>query len=502
MNRLLSLLILLVTAFCLTAGCSDDPATPTTKSPTLIDVDMPATATAFTRVVGRAGHPLATAEGSFALQGFNKHYDFGLSAVLLSLQVTNTGDQTHAGPVSLTFHHFLPFGVILLNPPEGEPTYEFPFSDSDGMWSPAESSLPLTIAIAVAPQTDFSFTAELGLGFGPQSGVVRGVVWRDENGDGVRDATEPGTSGLAVDLFAGSSGTNPLPVPRRVYPDQNGEYGFGGLAAGLYHVRVESRPYLTSSTPLAVDLELMAADGYVAPVDSVDFGFTMLAVDTLTLAATADATIRADNSARANDNHGADPYLGVGTTRESTGPNDAIRGLVRFDLAFVEQPVVAAYLEMTIASFRDGFNQTYQLNLHPIVASGDRTPWIEGNGTEVGPAPEGVVWVDDAYGVAWIGAGDGGDINNQTQPDFDPLPAASTVVVQSEHASGDVISWDVTDLVNSWREGTTPNYGVFVRDVNPDESFRQVWFWSRDALLREYEIGGAQEGPRLVLMFE
>jgi len=220
------------------------------------------------------------------------------------------------------------------------------------------------------------------------------------------------------------------------------------------------------------------------------------------LAATADAMIRADSSARANDNHGADPYLGVGTTRESSGPNDAIRGLVQFDLTFVDRPVVAAYLEMTVARFRDGFNQTYHLNLNPIVESGDRTPWIEGNGTEVGPAPEGVVWVDSAYGVAWIGSGDGGDINNQSQPDFDPMPAANTVVVQSEHGAGDVISWEVTDLVNSWREGTIPNHGVFVRDVNPGGSFRQIWFWSRDALLRDYQIAGAQTGPRLVLMFE
>ncbi len=60
----------------------------------------------------------------------------------------------------------------------------------------------------------------------------------------------------------------------------------------------------------------------------------------------------------------------------------------------------------------------------------------------------------------------------------------------------------MTDLVNSWRDGSLANHGIVVRDVNPAGTFRQVWFWSRDALLRDYQIFGAQSGPRLVLVFE
>lgn len=497
-----SLLFLALAISCLATGCSDDPVSPGAKSPTVITADIPWVATAFTAVAEQAQQPLQPADGPFVLRGFNKWYDGLQGALVMSLQVINDSDTPRSGPVSLTFLRFNPFGVVLLDPPPGTPTSTFTFSDGDGVWSPGESSLPLTIAIAVIPEVDVSFTAELAVGFGPLSGAISGTVWRDENSDGLRDAAEPGAGGLEVHLYEGSSSQILLPTPNRVFPGSDGTFRFGGLAAGSYHLRIEPPTYLTATTPTIVDVELPAADGYVASVDSVDFGFTMLDVGAVTLPAAADATIRADFTPRTNDNHGADPYLGVGTTRELTGPTDAIRGLVRFDLAFVDRPVTAATLEMTIARFRDGSNQTYDLNLNPIVPSGDRTPWIEGNGTEVGPAPPGVEWVDAAYGVAWVGAGDGGDLNNQSQPDFDPVAAAGTLVVQSDQRSGDVIRWDVTDLVNSWRTGARPNHGVIVRDLNPEGSFRQIWFWARDALVREYPITGAQEGPRLVLEFE
>ena len=140
MTPLRILLVLLLATFCLTTGCSDDPTAPSAKSPTRINVEVPWAATAFTSVVEQARHPLTPAAGPFVLQGFNKHYDFGLSALLISLQVTNTSDETHAGPISLTLLSLLPRGVILLDPPNGQPTFEFDFSDTDGMWSPGEST--------------------------------------------------------------------------------------------------------------------------------------------------------------------------------------------------------------------------------------------------------------------------------------------------------------------------------------------------------------------------
>ncbi|MDX2475370.1 MAG: DNRLRE domain-containing protein, partial [Candidatus Krumholzibacteria bacterium] len=208
----------------------------------------------------------------------------------------------------------------------------------------------------------------------------------------------------------------------------------------------------------------------------------------------ADAMVRSDSVNRANDNHGADPFLGVGT--------DLIRSLLYFDLSSVTGPVVSARLEMHVAHYITGSGQTYELAINRVVESGDRTPWIEGNGSEVTPAPTGVVWVNEAEGVAWLGAGDGGDANNQTRPDFDPLVYASVNLVQTEHPAGDIIFWDITALVNGWLNGDYPNYGFYLRDVHLPTTSRQVWFGSRDGLLRQYTDPRVQPGPRLVLEVE
>ncbi|MEN8008540.1 MAG: hypothetical protein ABFS42_16140, partial [Candidatus Krumholzibacteriota bacterium] len=247
---------------------------------------------------------------------------------------------------------------------------------------------------------------------------------------------------------------------------------------------------------------LTETSGGVGTFEGADFGVVIVPIEQNVLEADADATVRADVSSRMNDNYGADPFLGVGTTRSSPDPNDAIRGLVRFDLAGVSRPVISAHLELTICAFRDGYDQTYQLDLNPIVASGPRTPWIEGNGSEVTPLPVGVAWVDAADGVAWVGYGDGGDFNNQTQPEFDPTPAASATIVQADHAAGDVIRWDITDLVNRWSSGEMTNNGVVIRDIQAQGGFRQLWFGARDGLLRGYTDSRVQAGPRLVLVFE
>ena len=68
---------------------------------------------------------------------------------------------------------------------------------------------------------------------------------------------------------------------------------------------------------------------------------------------------------------------------------------------------------------------------------------------------------------------------------------------QAEHAVGDVIRIDVTDLVRGWINGDYPNEGLVLRDTGPG-GFRQLWFGARDGLLRGYQDDRVQPGPRLV----
>jgi len=216
----------------------------------------------------------------------------------------------------------------------------------------------------------------------------------------------------------------------------------------------------------------------------------------------ADTMVRTDLGSRANDNYGCDPSLTVGGSRGGGGipygGPDGIRTLLRFDLSGLTSPVTSAVLEIRLNRFYSFSSpQIYQLDVHRIVES-----WQEGNGAEASPIPDGCVWVDPAWGVAWVGAGDGGDVNNETQPDFVASLAARTIVDESDFEPygtteeyGFPIQWDLTALVNDWIGGT-PNHGIVVRDVTSDGTFKHIFLLSREAPVH---YGHTVPGPRLLL---
>lgn len=222
----------------------------------------------------------------------------------------------------------------------------------------------------------------------------------------------------------------------------------------------------------------------------------------LVLTSRADAAVRTDLDVRRNDNYGCDAYVIVGTGR--AGEADAMRSLVRFDLSSIVQATIAsARLEMTLHSFDNGSTSSvYRVDVHRVVPSGQRTPWVEGNGTERVPAPPGCVGVDPAFGVAWAGQGDNPDpdaANNITQPDFAPVTEATSTVNQATAMAGDIFQWDVTSVVQGWLNGTILNYGLLLRDTSTDGIFRGARFGAREGNI--FGIPGAVNGPRLVLTF-
>ncbi|ACU37701.1 SdrD B-like domain-containing protein [Actinosynnema mirum] len=74
----------------------------------------------------------------------------------------------------------------------------------------------------------------VGLGavvdFGEELGALGGLAWQDADGDGVRDADEPGAPGVAVALEGAATSTG------ATGPD--GRYDFRDLAPGSYRVRI------------------------------------------------------------------------------------------------------------------------------------------------------------------------------------------------------------------------------------------------------------------------
>ncbi len=64
------------------------------------------------------------------------------------------------------------------------------------------------------------------------NGVIGDLVWRDDDGDGVRDPGEPGLSGVAVNLWVDCDPGSVLTT----VTDRNGAYRFEGLVDGNYQV--------------------------------------------------------------------------------------------------------------------------------------------------------------------------------------------------------------------------------------------------------------------------
>ncbi len=96
-----------------------------------------------------------------------------------------------------------------------------------------------------SPFTDHSATVVLSasrtdVDFGYRNDATLGdLVWNDRDGDGVRDAGEPGIEGVLVFIDADADGIFDQATERYDITDVNGAYLIENLAGGTYNVRVE-----------------------------------------------------------------------------------------------------------------------------------------------------------------------------------------------------------------------------------------------------------------------
>lgn len=478
-------------------GCSDNPARPSETFAVLLSAGQEP----FSTEVPDARHLLERVPGPFALSGTNVRYDADLGALLVDLSVANLDGPPLFEPVGLIFQSLSPRGVVVLNAEDGASgpgaRLEFEFADGDDVWSPGESSLPRTVQFAVAPGEQVGFGGDLSVTEGPLSGVIGGLVWHDRNEDGLQGPDELGLPGVRLAVESTQPASRVVVVTGAA-----GDFAVGRLPAATYTVGCVTTG-LTATTAAPLTLTLSLQDGGVSARTGAAIGLLLGLPPEVVRAAGADAAVRTDLDTRRNDNYGANPFVMVGGSRGGggldNGDPDGMRTLVYFPLDDIPVPVRQATLELTVANYQEGVNQAYRIDVHGIVESGSRTPWAEGEGSEVTPLPLGTTDVNAAAGVAWIGAGDGGDPNNQTQPDFAPAAGASASFDQSARPPGSVIRWDVTGPVNAWITGAAPNHGLLLRDITSDGTFRELWFGARDGLLRGFTDSRVQPGPRLVL---
>ena len=475
-------------------GCSDDngwsfdvPQADLSQ----IDITLDPAHPDFTVILEQVETSVGPLTGDFSVIVRNVRY-YGLDLIVADFRVAQAMG-TYYAPVTMTFNQIFPDTVTMYNPPEGELTWPIPLKNDNGVWGSGNITETLTVAFHAGRGNTIRVLAEIGVAPGPPAGVIAGLAYHDQNANGVQEPGENGLSAIGLEL-ASTDGTHSLSG----YTDINGRYRFEKLAIGDYTVSLVPADHVNPTTLAQHAVTIGDNPNGYDQRENKNFGIGLLPVPSLTIQVNADATVQSENILFEPYNFGADPYLRVGTTLRDEGPNDALRSLVRFDLPYEMGAVVAARLEMTIVTFPRGTDQTYQLAVHGITESGDRTPWVEGNGSFWYPDNSNVLRPEVASGVAW--AGDG---YNLAQPDFDPSPLSSVTVVQADHSLGDVIAWDVTGLVNDWLAGSVPNYGFVVRDTKLEGGHRVVQFSARDAALwYDGKPVTALDPPRLVLIYE
>ena len=177
------------------AGCSENsptqaPAGGNESATGVFHVDLGDAPADFEIVSTKNGDPENPIHGPFAILGRNIRYDTEINALVMDLSVKNLGDDTFDEPVVLTFLSLLPEGVTVLNPDNEEngpgAAIEFQFENDDNMWTPGEESFGREVQFGVDQGVSIGFVARLDMGGGDDVlGSIGGMVWNDENGDGI-----------------------------------------------------------------------------------------------------------------------------------------------------------------------------------------------------------------------------------------------------------------------------------------------------------------------------
>lgn len=340
-------------------------------------------------------------------------------------------------------------------------------------------------------------------------GGVFGVLFRDNNGNGARDAGEIGLGNRtvfvdynnnkrldaaeprAISLADGkfqinnvlATGVGRVPV-RQILPDDWEQTTPPGIAGGS--ATYNTTPVVGTAAWVKVAPGAVTIPSTTEPSQNTLFGSRRYAKQ-ITVPVFADTMIRSDLEVRRNDNHGKEAELLVGTDRETEwGAPDAMRTLLRFDLSNVFAPrgIASAKIQLT---YRDAINgpPSLKLNVHRLLGN-----WTEGNGCENGSIP-GSTNVDDATGVDWL-----------NQPAYHPTPVTS-VTINHKLTPGEKVNLDVTALVQ--QSLNSPSNGVVIRNpingfgsVDPGGEwgrFYQVAFWSKEG---EQFLGGV--APKLIIV--
>lgn len=231
-------------------------------------------------LLGAVSDP-AFAEGYIEVWAMDVAYDSASGIASFDVVLVNQTEYEITAPVYFVITEIIPRNIAVMEfdgtTGDGFPFYDF--SDElgdDDVLVQGEHTGRVTMKFHTAEPRSFAIGFRIDLGPPIGSGMIAGVVYRDDNRNGERDVCsrpcEPGIQGITVALEKPLAGGDRALLLTRT--DVNGRYRFGGLDAGAYKVFVEPRPgvwEITSASPLLVTL-IAGPNGVVQDFLEADFG--------------------------------------------------------------------------------------------------------------------------------------------------------------------------------------------------------------------------------------
>jgi len=257
-------------------GCAEDPPLepPGPTDPDFLGTFSPNPPQLVLRepTVSGGGGPLRMSVASVSL-------DSATGWVRAYVAIRNTGANTIVGPDGVALFDFTS-GAVLLGP--GNPCarvdavqpdvptdaclldYRGAFG-MDGMLSPGEASALRLWVLGDSMQTAFTFHARVvdrGLA---GAGEISGVVFEDRDGDGIRDADEPGFANAYVAI------TEPDSVHYE-QADASGRYTIRVGAPGEYRLESSFNGAVCPTTSPVLSVEILAGPSGLTGYGRADFG--------------------------------------------------------------------------------------------------------------------------------------------------------------------------------------------------------------------------------------
>ena len=224
------------------------------------------------------------APGRIEVWASNVAFDSANGFVTFDVQLVNRCRRNIVPPIHFVITKIVPDDIALVGF-DGTTQDALPFFDfstklgADNVLEPGESSeaVMLTFHTVTARSFAVGFRIDLGGPSGPA--LISGVVFRDNDQNGMRDTCatcEPGIEGMTVALVKSLANGEQVTVLAKT--DSFGAYAFGGLKEGVYKVSVVApleRWKVTTTNPLLITL-VKNSNGEILNFEDADFGLYSL----------------------------------------------------------------------------------------------------------------------------------------------------------------------------------------------------------------------------------